>query len=172
MAPAGHGENARLEQARTHPLQQRGIAVFAHNLLVHAPRLFRIEQLGRVLLAVHHQGHFLNGPVVRKGEDKRYLQNAAARVLERLTHLHLGYLIRQAGIHLQLGNLVLRRRRYRSWPRDRPWMRRVGRIDNDRARKPYLLVRIHHDQQPLGRRENREQQGDQHSGDKATAEHD
>ena len=104
-----HGKDARLEQPGAHPFQQRRIAVLADDLFVHPPGFFGVQQLGRILLAVDQQRQLIDRPVVRQRKDERHFHRPAARVHERLGHLHLGHLISQFHIHFQLFDFVAAR---------------------------------------------------------------
>ena len=61
-----------------------------------------VEKLGVVLLAIDHERHPVDRPVVGNGEDKRDLHRGTTRIHKRLRHLNLGDLIddfRRAGIY-------------------------------------------------------------------------
>ena len=72
------------------------------------------SSLAGYFLAVDHQRHLLDRPVVGQRKDERHFHRPAARVDERLRHLHLGHLVDQPGLDAQLLDLVadLRRRRH------------------------------------------------------------
>ena len=108
-----HGKDARAEQARADPFQQRRVAILAHDLLVHPPGLLGVEQLGRIFLAVDQQRHLLDRAVVGQREDERHFHRPAAGVDERLRHLHLRHLIDQPGLDVQFLDLVAHRRQRR-----------------------------------------------------------
>ncbi len=138
LGPGRDGKHARLEQARTHPLQQRRVLVLADDRFVQTPGLVGPQELGRVLLAVDQQGHPLHGPVVRQRKHERHLELPAARVHERLRNLHLSHLIDQPGLDGKLLDLVGCRRRCPS-----------RAMDHDRTRQTDVLVAGFDHQQPL-----------------------
>ena len=150
LRPGRNRENARLEHPRPHPFQQRRVAVLPHDLFIRPPCFLCVQQPRRMLLAVDQQGHLMDRPFVGQRKDETRLQGPASCVLERLRRLHLGRLIDQPGVDLQLVDFV---RRFHG----------ARRMEEDRPRQPHALSRIDHHQHPLspGNRRRRHRQGDQ-----------
>ena len=93
LGPRRHREDARLEQPRPQPLEQRRIAILADDLFIKMPGLLGGQELGRILLAVDHQRQLVDRAVIRERKNEADFHRPAAGINERLRDLHAGHLV-------------------------------------------------------------------------------